>query len=263
MKEFNRKVGTVLLSLGFDPRRLAYSIMFLPRFLLSFLKVCSLFLKHGKQALEGQRFKLSLVPILSDKHMPSGVAKGHYFHQDLWAARKIFEAHPENHIDVGSRIDGFIAHLLCFRSVTVIDIRSLESKIEGLTFHKADLTSSDSVKITANSVSCLHALEHFGLGRYGDPLDLDGWLKGFSGLAKMVDKGGLLYISVPIGRVQRIEFNAQRIFDPNTLPLAAGALGLELEEFSWITDAGDMIRKASLDGADCSFGCGCYVFKKV
>jgi hypothetical protein len=31
-----------------------------------------------------------------------------------------------------------------------------------------------------DSLSCLHALEHFGLGRYGDPIDPRGHEKGIT-----------------------------------------------------------------------------------
>ncbi|HWF86113.1 MAG TPA: hypothetical protein VG222_14745 [Vicinamibacterales bacterium] len=54
--------------------------------------------------------------------------RGHYFHQDLWVAKRIYAARPAAHVDIGSRIDGFVAHLLTFMPVTVIDVRPLDSK---------------------------------------------------------------------------------------------------------------------------------------
>lgn len=81
-----------------------------------------------------------LYPILTDFTDEAGVAGGHYFHQDLWAARRIFQRHPKAHIDVGSRVDGFIAHLLVFMPVTVVDIRPLTSLVSGLTFVRDDAT---------------------------------------------------------------------------------------------------------------------------
>lgn len=200
---------------------------------------------------------------MSDKHMPSGTAKGHYFHQDLWAARRIFASDPTRHIDVGSRIDGFVAHLLVFRAVTVLDVRHLQSKVEGLTFKQADLTQSSIAQEVVDSVSCLHALEHFGLGRYGDELDLDGWRKGLKVLSSMTSIGGTLYLSVPIGTEQCIEFNAQRIFLPNTMIEAARQEGMELSEFSFVDDQGDFFEKVDPLSVNCVFGCGCYAFRKT
>jgi len=68
-------------------------------------------------------------PILTDRYASAGLADGHYFHQDLWAARMILQHRPEEHLDIGSRVDGFVAHLLAFMPVTVVDIRLLVSNI--------------------------------------------------------------------------------------------------------------------------------------
>ena len=54
-------------------------------------------------------------PVFSDRRDLSGVASGHYFHQDLLVARKIYQRNPERHVDVGSRVDGFVAHVATFR----------------------------------------------------------------------------------------------------------------------------------------------------
>ncbi len=251
-----RKIGTVLLALGLDPRRLLASLRFLPTFLRQMI---ALYRQRGN-ITDG--FRLRLVPILSDRYMPGGTAKGHYFHQDLWAARRIFAANPKEHVDVGSRIDGFVAHLLTFRQVRVLDVRPLATNVTGLVFEQADLMSEAPIMLSADSVSCLHALEHFGLGRYGDPLDVNGWKKGLQNLAKIVRVDGHLYLSAPIGCEQCIEFNAQRIFAPTTIVNAAKAYGLEMIEFSYVDDNGDFIERTSPECANCDFGCGCYVFRK-
>lgn len=64
----------------------------------------------------------------------------------------------------------------------------------------------------ADSVSCLHALEHFGLGRYRDTVDYDGWRKGLDGRTEILEPGGTLYLGLPTGEPQRVEFNAHRVF---------------------------------------------------
>lgn len=251
-----RRIGTAVLALGFDPRRLVTSLKFLPTFVRQALSASKLTRQSDRS------FPLRWVPILSDRYMEGGTAKGHYFHQDLWAARRIYAAAPKDHIDVGSRVDGFVAHLLAFRSVKVLDVRPMRSKVDGLSFEQADLMKSIPDSFRFESVSCLHALEHFGLGRYGDPMDLDGWKKGLRNLSEMVKPGGHLYVSVPIGR-QCIEFNAQRIFAPQTLVQEARGLGLDLVEFSYIDDAGDFMERTQPDAATgCRFGCGCYLFTK-
>ena len=151
-------------------------------------------------------------PFLFEKNDFSGVASGDYFHQDLYVARRIFENKPIKHIDVGSRIDGFVAHVACFREIEVFDIRPLKSQVETIKFVQADLMQMKTELIECtDSLSCLHTIEHFGLGRYGDAIDADGHLKGLDSLHKMLKKGGTFYFSTPIGK-QRIEFNAHRVF---------------------------------------------------
>ena len=73
-------------------------------------------------------------PCLTDFYSQSGVARGHYFHQDLYIAQKIFRKAPAKHVDVGSRIDGFVAHVASFRELEVLDLRELPSKFHTLYF---------------------------------------------------------------------------------------------------------------------------------
>lgn len=253
-----RCFGTSLIGIGIDPRKLWSAVRALPLFLRDSFKFYGLRSPADKEA-----FSFHIVPVLSDRFTQSGVASGHYFHQDLWAARHIFRRAPQRHIDVGSRVDGFIAHLLCFREVEVVDIRSLKTNVSGLRFIKNDMMSQTvTFQGQADSVSCLHALEHFGLGRYGDPIDVDGWRKGFANLAGLVRSGGTLYLSVPVGR-GRIEFNAQRIFSTTSIIEEADRNGLQLETFSLIDDDGEFEDNVDPGVAkDLSFGCGCFIFLK-
>ena len=160
-----------------------------------------------KQSNDGN-FPLYFYPILDDKYKQSGTAKGHYFHQDLLVARRIYINIPNKHVDIGSRIDGFVGHVATFMSIEIIDIRNLTSVTENIEFIQANMIDMrNDLYDYCDSLSCLHALEHFGLGRYGDPIDFDGHLKGFVNMYNILTSGGVLYLSVPTGR-QRIEFNA-------------------------------------------------------
>ena len=173
-------------------------------------------------------------PIVSEWNSHSAIL-GEYFWQDLYVAKRIIGKNPKRHIDVGSRIDGFIANLACVRSVEIFDIRPLPYKIENVSFVQWDLTQSRSgMDVVADCVSCLHTLEHIGLGRYGDKIDPEGWKKGLKSLANLArPHGGELWLSVPIGR-QRVEFNAHRVFAPETIRDAANKNGLELVEFHYL-----------------------------
>lgn len=203
-------------------------------------------------------------PILSERFMQGGTMSGHYFHQDLFVAKEIFKEGPVKHVDVGSRTDGFIAHLAVFRKVEVLDIRQLESRVDNVSFRKADLMKPAEGMINyCDSISSLHAIEHFGLGRYGDPVDYFGHLKALKNITSILKKGGVFYFSVPIGK-QRIEFNAHRVFSVKYL-LGLFEKDYSLVSFSYVNDAGDFFEKIELSDGDVSanFGCsyGCGIFK--
>ena len=177
---------------------------------------------------------LSLKPCLIDWNRPGGDSEDEYFWLDLFVARKVFNARPERHVDVGSRMDGFVAHVASFRDVEFLDIRNMQRTVPGVTFKQADITSPEfRLEGYCDSLSCLHALEHFGLGRYGDPIDNEGARKALKNLAGLLRPQGLFYLAVPIG-VERVEFNAHRVFDPVALMEQLQLYDLKLESFAWI-----------------------------
>jgi SAM-dependent methyltransferase len=202
-------------------------------------------------------------PVLTERFSESGIAKGAYFHQDLYVARKIFSSNPEKHVDVGSRVDGLISHLLTFRSVEVFDIRGLTSSIKNLSFRKIDVMNIEKNLVNyCDSISSLHAIEHFGLGRYGDPINYNGHLIALNNIKRILKKGGVFYFSAPIGR-QRIEFNAHRIFSITYL-LDIFKEDYNIVDFAYVDDKGSLIEKVDLYSAEaknnfnCSYGCGIF-----
>jgi len=241
---------------GFHPRIFLRSVKGLPGFLSDVGKY---------RRLNGSaKFPLRLgdaLPILSDKEESAGSAGGHYFHQDLWAAKKIFAQRPTQHIDIGSRIDGFVAHLLVFMPVTIVDIRRLESELAGLTFMQDDATElSQMATSSVGSISSLHAAEHFGLGRYSDPIDPQACFKFMRALQRVLSPGGRLYFSVPIGR-ERVEFNAHRVFAPKTVLETFS--DLQLASFSFVGDDGRLYESADpLTLPEYEMACGLFEFTK-
>ncbi len=200
-------------------------------------------------------------PILNDYWEQAGSASGHYFFQDLWAARKIYERRPTRHLDIGSRLDGFVAHVLSFMPVEVIDIRPLATSVPGLSFIQSDATRlSDFADGSIDSLSSLHAIEHFGLGRYSDPIDPQACFLAMGALARVLKPGGRLYFSVPIGR-ERVEFNAHRVFAPQTILREFSQL--RLVSFAGVDDAGDFKPDAKPDDfSGARFSCGLFEFTK-
>jgi len=203
-----RSILNIVRQIGLDPILTIRGLRSVARYLSDLRKF---------KALASQitnREAISISPALLDFTQPSGSADGHYFWQDLYCAQWINSRNPNKHLDIGSRIDGFVAHLLASREVTVLDIRKLETKIPNLNFMQMDLQSAPlNLVTTFESVSSLHSIEHFGLGRYGDSLDFEGHTKGLVNISRLVNPGGYLYISFPIGEPD-IQFNQQRIIDP-------------------------------------------------
>ncbi|MDV7199733.1 DUF268 domain-containing protein [Roseovarius sp. 10] len=203
---------------------------------------------------------------MTDFNSSAGVMKGHYFHQDLLVASLIFADNPTRHIDIGSRVDGFVAHVASFRPIEILDIRDLPSSVhENIIFTQADLTQNIDLGVV-DSISCLHALEHFGLGRYGDMIDPEGHLKGLRNLVDALSPRGKLYVSFPISNSPRVEFNAHRVFTPDwILGRPEVTDNLDMVRFDFVDDKGDLhTNKKPCDAisSELKYGCGIYTFEK-
>jgi len=202
-------------------------------------------------------------PILYDYLKNAGNYGGHYFHQDLLVAQYIFRSNPRRHIDVGSSIEGFVSHVASFRTIWVYDIRPLNVEgHENIRFIQGDLLAiAPSLNGCCDSLSCLHALEHFGLGRYGDTVDPKGHLKGFKNLLNMLTTGGTLYLSVPVGE-SAVFFNAHRVFGAIE-PLQWHGDALSLVNFDYVDDLGKIRRNQDpYRIPTLKYGCGIYTFCK-
>jgi len=221
-------------------------------------------LADGRSPFSVEKF----YPCVDERSEQGGVASGHYFHQDLLVASRIFKNNPHRHVDIGSRIDGFVAHVASFREIEVLDIRNLPGDILNIRFTKGDIMDARSIRVDyCDSLSSLHVIEHLGLGRYGDPVNCDGHLTGLRNMHAMLQQGGKFYLSAPIGP-QRIEFNAHRVFSVAYL-VDILVKDYRIDAFSYVNDEGKLIRNASLDSTEtardfsCHYGCGIFEMTKL
>lgn len=246
--------------LGLDPQRFLNSIRGLPRFLSDWMAF--------RKGFSGQ---MNWMPCLHDRYAEGGTTRSEYFWQDLLVARWIFEAQPQRHVDIGSRVDGFVAHVASFRDIEVFDVRPISTPVPGVVFRQADLMRSESLPNRGNSgycdsLSCLHALEHFGLGRYGDPINPTGHERGIANMSSLLQPGGSFYLATPIGR-ERVEFNANRIFDPRTIIDLADKNGLSLNKLIVISNGG-VVQETAITTellqtlAESNYNLGLFVFTK-
>lgn len=241
---------------GLDPRRFLRSFRGLPQFVRDWVKF-----------RKGYTGRLSFMPCLHDRYEEGGTTKSEYFWQDLLVARMIFEARPENHVDVGSRVDGFVAHVASFREIEVFDVRPMTTQIPGVIFKQANLMNPvEGMAGYCDSLSCLHALEHFGLGRYGDPIDPKGYERGLLNMAGLLKENGVLYLSIPIG-IDRVEFNAHHVFDPRQIISLAARHSLRLSTLT-VIQPGGKVETPALDKAQLSklasqpYALGIFIFQK-
>jgi hypothetical protein len=226
-----------LVNIGFDPLKFF-------AFIRGFFPFVYDLINFYKNLPKGYKFIIR--PVYFDKYDKSGILKGHYFHQDLHVAKKIFVNGPKSHLDIGSRTDGFVAHVACFMKIDILDIREQNSKIENISFKKADLMDFNPTEFNKYpSISCLHAIEHFGLGRYGDPINISGHEIALDNIYKLLEPNGKFYFSTVFGEM-RVEFNTHRVFN---LKYLVGLLEKKflIKNFSYVDDLGDLHEDVQLE----------------
>lgn len=128
-----------------------------------------------------QRFSLNLGNIqlcLFDATANTGFDRHYVFHT-AWASRILAENKPDLHVDISSSLY-FVANVSAFIPIEFYDYRPAKLGLIGLNSHKGDLYALPFANDSVRSLSCMHVVEHIGLGRYGDQLDYDGDIKSVS-----------------------------------------------------------------------------------
>jgi SAM-dependent methyltransferase len=231
---------------------------------LSFFTVRDLWEFRGK--LNGdRRFLLrlrDLFPRLGEKTATTKIER-HYVLHAAWAARCIAEIKPAVHVDVGSTV-WFCSIVSAFVPVKFYDYRPAALDLSNLESLPGSLHALPFADNELQSISCLHTVEHVGLGRYGDPIDPEGDIKAIRELQRVVAPGGSLLVVVPMGNTARIEFNAHRIYSYDLL--VSYFSGFDLVEFAYIPEKekdGGLKRHAKKeDLAHERHACACFWFRK-
>ncbi len=186
----------------------------------------------------------------------------HYIYHTAWAVRKVRQIDPKKHVDFSSSLY-FCGLLSAFVPTTFYDFRPARLELDGLTIGSADLTTLTIDDGSLESVSCMHVVEHIGLGRYGDEIDPDGDLKAMHELQRIVAPSGSLLFVVPVGK-PKVEFNAQRIYSFDQINDVFNQM--KLIEFSIIPDDKNQGLISHADPKLVNYqnyGCGCFWFKKM
>jgi len=214
--------------------------------------------------IDDKRFQPSLksiYPCLRDKTLATSFDR-HYIFHTAWAARVLAKTNPKCHVDISSSLY-FCSIVSSFVPVNFYDYRPAILDLSGLTSNHADLSALPFANESIQSLSCMHVIEHIGLGRYGDPLNPVGDLGAASELSRVLAVGGHLLIVVPLGK-PNIYFNAHRVYSYDQVK--AMFSNLLLMEFSLIPDDprdGGIITDATPEQSfQQNYGCGLFWFSK-
>jgi SAM-dependent methyltransferase len=200
-------------------------------------------------------------PCLSDRSPRSGFDK-HYVYHTAWAARVLSRTRPSEHTDISSYLY-FATIVSAFIPTRYYDYRPAEIFLSDYLSQQADLLNLPFEDESIQSLSCMHVIEHVGLGRYGDPMDPSGDIKAGEELVRVLSPGGTLLLVAPVGR-PKVMFNAHRVY---SFGQVRGIFSdLELVEFTLIPDRETLppliVNAHGRDADAQAYGCGCFWFRK-
>jgi SAM-dependent methyltransferase len=244
--------------------KIAVQVYFIVTKLLRLPSFIREFVAFRKRSKKDGRFTVKfsdLFPCLLDR-TPSTNFEPHYLFHPAWAARVVSQIAPQKHIDISSTLH-FSTIVSAFVPVDFYDYRPVDLRLSGLNTLRGDLMKLPFEDNTVESISCLHTVEHVGLGRYGDPLDPDGDIRAAKELLRVTKPGGSLIFVTPVGK-PLIAFNAHRIYSyQQVLDLFPD---MTVREFSLVPD--DYKKYGLIQNADPSmvqdqnWACGCFWFEK-
>jgi len=110
-----------LEDIGLQPQRL-FALWGLP----AYCRDLFVFLRLRSVRPDTTGSALTLAPLLSDRNARAGAGRSLYFLQDLLVSSRVLSQPAVRHLDIGSRIDGFVAQIAASRPIEVLDIRPLE-----------------------------------------------------------------------------------------------------------------------------------------
>jgi hypothetical protein len=227
------------------------------KYLLRYIK--EYFVFKSKLSKRNSQIILKKFPIFSD-YKDTHEIDYHYTYHPAWALRKVLKISPKSHVDLASKLDFSLA-LSAFIPVDYHDFRKVNLRMSNFNSVSSNLMNLPLESNSIESLSCMHVIEHIGLGRYGDPINLDGDIIAMNELIRVLAIDGHLLFVTPVSDVNRIEFNAHRVYSYKYIMEIFKTL--TLLEFSLITDNGDFIENCEPFKVDAqNYGCGCFLFKK-
>lgn len=204
-------------------------------------------------------YPIRVLPILFERTSRNSFDP-HYVCQSYWATKRIVrEKLPAHHVDIASNVS-FVAQLCALFPVIQMEFRPPQIRLSSYNRLSGNIITLPFSDESIQSVTCLHVIEHVGLGRYGDVLDGDGCWKGLLELERIIAPGGSLFLSVPVGR-PAVYFNGNYVFKASDIVRALA--NLKLWEFSYVDDDGNFVEFGSLDDTSTmEYALGLFYFRR-
>jgi SAM-dependent methyltransferase len=134
----------------------------------------------------------------------------------------------------GSSFSTVVPMLFRFPGADIVSIDiSLhnESSRFGVRYIQGDCCNTGLPSASADVVSLISTLEHIGLGRYGDPLDVDGDIRCMREVWRVLHPGGHLVLTIPYG-YPTVVFNLHRIYDEGRFQMVTQGFEPVMVEYS-------------------------------
>ncbi|MDA9958166.1 DUF268 domain-containing protein [Alphaproteobacteria bacterium] len=237
-------------------------IRFLKAYITGWANFCYTYIAYKKLCKRNQiAIDIGIFPRVLDKTFETSY-DGHYVYHTSWAARCLKKINPKVHYDISSSLF-FCGIVSSFIPIKFFDYRPARLSLSDLSSEFGDLLSLSLGDNSLESISCMHVIEHIGLGRYGDELDVVAYAKAINELKRVTKIGGSILFVVPIGK-EKTYFNAHRVFSLDTI--LENFVGFELIDFSMLPDDYHDSGLISFPSAALvekqRYACGMFWFKK-
>lgn len=232
------------------------------RFYREYLKFRRLALDNSKEKRFTVKWK-DIYPCLNDNTSMTGFDR-HYVYHTSWAARVLAEKKVKKHIDISSDLR-FVTLVSAFIPIEFYDYRPANITLKNLTTKNVNILYLPFKDNSIESLSCMHVVEHIGLGRYGDSMDADGDIKAIEELKRVLKPGGILLFVVPIGK-PKIMYNAHRIYSVAMIEeyfIDFHLLNISVIQYESKDEIG-IVENPTREWIDQQeYACGCFLFTKV
>lgn len=142
---------------------------------------------------------------------------------------------------VGSRTPWYESIAIAYGGhPTAIDYNKIISKDPRI--KSMSVEEYETSPVLFDALFSISSIEHDGLGRYGDPITPIGDILAMKKAKKMLKKGGLLFLAIPVGK-DRLYWNSRRVYGAIRLPMLLEGWEL-LQTFGFSTEQYNM----DLDG---------------